>query len=139
MLFSKCEFLKVLLSHSARPSTPRRYTAPPWSFAVLLIKLQSSTVPSDPVHIMAPPSPWLPITHATEPLAWLLVKLEPLMIPPLPNQNTAPALAAALLLLNTQSAIWPPVAPSCQSIAPPLIEAVLFSNIHLVKSLSCES
>ena len=60
------------------------------------------------------------------------------MIPPVPNQNTAPAFAPAVLFSNVHSLILPPVAPSFQSIAPPLIEAVLFTKIHLVKSLSCE-
>ena len=138
MLFSKYELLNVLLSHSAIPLIPRKNTAPPWSLAVLLMKLQSSTVPFDPVHMIAPPSPWLPNSQATVPLALLLVKFEPLIIPPTPNQNIAPAFAAALLFSKVQFTIWPSVAPWCQSIAPPFIDAVLLMKLHLVKSLSCE-
>ena len=94
-----------MLSHIARPSTPLRNTEPPRWAAVLFIKLQSSTVPLEPVHMIAPPSPKLPIIQATVPLALLFVKLEPLIIPPVPNQNTAPAFAPAVLFSNTQSTI----------------------------------
>ena len=61
------------------------------------------------------------------------------MIPLLPNQNTAPALARAVLLINSQPTIWPSVQPSCQSIAPPLIEAVLSMKVDPKIFVSCAS
>ena len=50
------------------------------------------------------------------------------MVPFVPYQNTAPPLALAELFTNVESSIAPLVAPSCQSIAPPLTPAVLFSK-----------
>ena len=104
-LFSKWLFINELLLQSARPGTPRKYIAPPLSVHVLSINSQSSITPFEPVHMIAPPSPELPIIQATVPLAVLFVKLEPFMIPPVPNQNTAPPLAPAVLLVNVQSKI----------------------------------
>ena len=40
--------------------------------------------------------------------------------------------------MKVQFKILPLVAPSCQSIAPPLTEAELFSKLHLANSPSCE-
>ena len=40
--------------------------------------------------------------------------------------------------MKVQFKILPLVAPSCQSIAPPLTEAELFSKLHLANSPPCE-
>ena len=56
VLFSKCEFLNVVLSEGSEAAACKN-TAPPRLAAVLLINLAFSTVPKAPDHITAPPSP----------------------------------------------------------------------------------
>ena len=75
----------------------------------------------------------------TSPKAWLLVKLEFSIVPLVPNQYTAPALWLALLFSNVEFEILPLVAPSYQSIAPPLTPAVLFSKWELANVLLLHS
>ena len=69
VLFSKREFINVLLSHTQTFRTLRKNIAPPLPVALLSTKLQLSTVPSDPTHKIAPPLPESPLTDTAVPLA----------------------------------------------------------------------
>ena len=79
MFPSKYEYLKVVSSHVSSAADWRN-TPPPRLAAVLLINLQSSTVPSAPDHITAPPSPPVLFSPRTDiaqaiPFASFCVKL----------------------------------------------------------------
>ena len=73
------------------------------------------------------------------PVTVLFVKLEPMILPSWPFQNTAPAALFAVLLLNVEFSILPLDAPACQSIAPPLDPASLFSNKQFENVLLVQS
>ena len=114
--------------------------------ALLFSNVQLSTYPCDPIQIIAPPSPpvvFVPFGSGplTIPKAVLFVKLEPSILPYSPYQYTAPPDLLAVLLSNVELIILPLVAPSCQSIAPPLTPAVLLikwelANVVLLQSLA---
>ena len=109
---------------------PCRYTAPPRREALLLIKVQLLTIPKEPIHIIAPPSPPvvlspLGLKSLLIPNALLYINLELTTVPLLPYQYIDPPLRLAVLLIKIEFITLPSLAPSCQSRAPPLVPAVL--------------
>ena len=115
----KCESLTVMLALLLK------YIAPPRRFAVLLVNVRLLIVPCVPVQITAPPSPPVPSSSLTSPVAWLLMKLVLVIVPLCPFQYTAPPLRFAVLFSNREFDMLPFSAPSLQSTAPPLFPAVL--------------
>ena len=112
-----------------------RNTPPPRLAAVLLINIQSMTSPTAPDHITAPPSPPVLFSPRTDmaqaiPFAMLFVKLECLIVPLCPFQNIAPADLLAMLFSNVQYSTVPSEAPLFQSIAPPLVPAMLLMKLE---------